>query len=200
MHRSRFVCLVLFCASFAFSLPTVRAATPSAAPPSAGPAVERTLKTLIGAIRYDKDDLAIKQLDIQAMADALLVGAPTPLTPAQRQTFAANFDQLLRQISFAKGRELFKYLDAVLYGPPQAHGDRVHCRCTVVVHRELKKQEILIEWVLMERAGKFVVVDMISGGESTLEAIRTDQVLPLLKEGGAEALLAAMRKQGATSQ
>ena len=159
------------------------------------PPAHKAVTTLISAIRYGKDELAAKQLDIAGMSTALLGPEAATLSPPQRQQFEAYLAQLLRRLSFVKGRELFAYLDAVLYDQPVPHGAQVHCRCTVVVHRELKKQEIPLEWVLSHHDGRFMVVDMISAGESTVAAIREEQILPLLQQGGPAALLQAMQKK-----
>ncbi len=177
------VCMTLWAAG-----PTFAAEVPSAP-------VHKSLKALIGGIRYGKDDLAARHLGLSKMAQTLLGEQASTLSPAQRQEFEKLFDQLVRKICFAAGRDLFAYLDAVLYAPAQAQGTQILCRSTVVVHRDLKKQEIPIEWTLEARGSDYLVVDMKTGGESTLAAIRQDQILPLLQEGGPEALLAAMRKK-----
>jgi ABC-type transporter MlaC component len=159
------------------------------------PAVQKSLKSFIAAIRYGKDAIAIKYISCEDMAQSLLGDTAAQMTPEQRQQFTAGLATLLQRLSFPKGRDLFKYLDAVLYDPATPQGDQVHCKSTVVVHRDLKKQEIPIEWVLVKRAGQYKIVDVVTTGESTMAAIRQDQILPLLKQGGVDALLAAVREK-----
>jgi phospholipid transport system substrate-binding protein len=160
-------------------------------------AVQKTLKTLVSSIRYSKDDIAAKQLSFEAMAKALLQDTWTTMSEPERKEFLTHLDTLMRRMSFAKGRDMFQYLDAVLYEPVKVQGEVAHCKSTVVVHRELKKTEIPIEWVLVKEGGAWKVADTVTMGESTTEGIRQDQVLPLLKEGGVPALLDAMRKKAA---
>jgi ABC-type transporter MlaC component len=171
----------------------------AAAPSADSAAVQKSLKSFIAAIRYGKDAIAIKYISCEDMAQALLGDSAAQMTAEQRQQFTAGLATLLQRLSFPKGRDLFKYLDAVLYDPATAQGDQVHCRSTVVVHRDLKKQEIPIEWVLVKRAGQYKVLDIVTAGESTTAAIRQDQILPLLKQGGVDALLAAVREKIATT-
>src|SRR5690349_17048936 len=129
------------------------------------------------------------------MAKALMAETWATMSPADQKEFVADLEILLRKISFTKGREMFQYLDAVLYDPVKMVGDAAHCKSTVVVHRDLKKTEIPIEWVLLKEGGQWKVIDTVTLGESTTAGIRQDQVLPLLKEGGVPALMDALRKK-----
>jgi hypothetical protein len=66
----------------------------------------------------------------------------------------------------------------------------------IVVHSKVKKDEIEIEYVLVKQDGKWLVHDTVNAqGESTLEGIRTEQVEPMLEDGGKEALLEALREK-----
>ena len=176
----------------------VLAQSASAAPAAPGPedkAVQKTLKTLISAVRYSKDDMASKQLAYGAMAQDLLGPTWAKVSPAEQKEFVSGLEVLLRKVSFQKGREIFQYLDAVLYEPVQVEGGKAKCKSTVVVHRDLKKSEIPITWVLVQENGQWKVMDTISMGDSTAEGIREDQVEPLLKEGGVPGLMSALRKK-----
>lgn len=165
------------------------------APSSADAAVQKVVKTLINAIRYKKDDLAAKQLGFESMARLLLDKDWALLSSAQQQAFIADFEVLMRAISFNKGREIFQYLDAIIYNQTKINGHEAHCKTTVVIYRNLKKTEIPIEWVLKEEKGQFRIVDTITAGESTAAGIRADQIVPLLQEGGPQALLQALHKK-----
>ena len=156
-------------------------------------AVQKPIKTLVGAIRYGKDDLAAQQLDFVAMGSALLGDAAQKLSVPQREEFQRLLTALLRKMSFPKGRELFKYLDAVVYSPATLQDAQMHCKSTIVVHRDMKKQELVIEWVVHKQGNVLQVVDMMTGGQSTLAAMRNEQVMPLMAQGGVDALLKAMQ-------
>lgn len=159
-------------------------------------AVQKTLKILIGAIRYKKDDLALKQLALPEMSQVLMGESWSTMQTSEKDAFLGDLATLLKGMCFPRGRDIFQYLDAVFYAPATFSEHEAHCKSTVVVHRELKKTEIVIDWVLHQQAGgAWRVVDTKMLGESTAEGIREDQVLPLLKEGGVAKVLEAMRTQ-----
>jgi len=178
------------CVIALFAAPTpVSAAAPSDA------VAQKTIKTLLNTIRYGKDDLAAKQVAFTTMAKELLADAWGKASAAEQKEIAEGLEVLIRRISFPAGRKMFKHLDAVLYDKVRTKGEQALCKTTVVVHRNYKKTEIIIDFVLVEEAGAWKVVDTILVGESTLEAIREDDVEPLLDEGGMAALLKALRKK-----
>ena len=158
-------------------------------------AVQQTLKTLVSSIRYSKDDKAAEQLSYEDMCKALFSDTWKTMSPADQKEAIANLEVLLRKMAFPKGREMFQYLDAVLYDPVKVDNGLARIKSTVVIHRDVKKSEIPIEWSLVKVGGKWKVVDTITMGDSTTQAIREDQVQPLLKEGGVPAVLEAMRKK-----
>lgn len=158
-------------------------------------AVQKTLKTLVNAIRYSKNDLALKQLDLDGMGQKLMGEAWAQMDEPQRKTFIKDLGRMLSGLSFSRGREIFQYLDAVLYAPSTASGSEVRCKSTVVIHRDLKKKEMPIEWVLHQEGASYKVVDTIFLGESTAEGVREEQVAPLLKDGGVAAVLKALSVQ-----
>ncbi|RYF05851.1 MAG: hypothetical protein EOO40_09925 [Deltaproteobacteria bacterium] len=139
--------------------------------------------------------MAAAQLDFAAMGKQLLAEDALKFTNVQREEFNSLLQRLVRKISFSKGHALFKYLDAVLYAPATLSGTQTHCKSTIVVHRELKKEEIGIEWILQKTGATYQVIDMVAGGESTTGAIRQEQIQPLLQQGGPAAVLEAMRKK-----
>ena len=163
-------------------------------------AVQKTLKTLVGSIRYGKDDTAAKQLAFTAMGKELLADDWSNLTPAEQSEVGHGLETVIRAASFAKGRDMFKYLDALLFEPARVSGDRAQVKSTIVVHRELKKTEVIIDWVLIKDGGSWKVLDTVMLGESTLKGLRDDQVVPLLKQGGTAAVLKALRDKVATVQ
>lgn len=175
-------------AAGAMALPNQAAAVPPTKQ------VQKPLKTIITAIRYGKFDLAAKQLDIGEMVERLMADKWAQMSDEDKKVMVSGFDRILRSTSFKKGQELFKHLDAVLYDKPRdgENGDAL-CKSTVVIHRNYKKTEMIIDWVLKKDGNAFKIYDIIMLGESTLEAIREDQIEPLLEEGGTAAVLKAMR-------
>lgn len=158
-------------------------------------AVQQTLKTLVNSIRYSKDDKAAEQLAYEDMCKALFSDSWKTMSPTDQKEAVSNLEVLLRKMAFPKGREMFQYLDAVLYDPVKVDNGQARIKSTVVIHRDVKKSEIPIEWSLVKVSGKWKVVDTVTMGDSTTQAIREDQVQPLLKEGGVPAVLEAMRKK-----
>jgi phospholipid transport system substrate-binding protein len=158
-------------------------------------AAQKSVRALINAIRYNKDDLAAKKLNFDGMARLLLADDYAQASTAQRQDFVASLGKLVTGTSFPKGRDLFHYLDALLFETATSQGDAMHVKSVVVVHRNLKKVELPIEWVLTRTAGQWQVVDIISMNESTAQGIREEEVLPLYKEGGLTQVLTAMHER-----
>ncbi len=156
-------------------------------------AVQKTLNTLINGIRYGKDDLAARQLAFGAMARGLLADDWAKLSPAEQTEVAKGLETVIRAISFAKGRDMFKYLDALLFEPSRVNGNEARAKSTIVVHRDLKKAEVIIDWVLVKDGAGWKVLDTVMLGESTMQSLRDDQVKPLLAKGGTAAVLKALR-------
>lgn len=166
---------------------------PSQAPQSvAGPdasAAQAAVKGLVGAIRYGKDAAARKRLGVDTMAKSLLGATYGRMDAQDRGHFVRGLGELLIADSFPRGREMFHYLDALLFAAPSRVGEQLHLPCTIVVHRELKKVEIAVTWVLGREEDAWKVVDIVAQNESTLAGIREQEVDPLLQEGGVKTLL-----------
>ncbi len=154
---------------------------------------QKALKGLVGAIRYGKDAAATKRLAFDVMAEELLAEKWQELGAAEKTEVINGLAAIVSALSFPKGRELFQYLDATLFEPVRLEGDRARIKSTFVVHRKLKKMEVVIEWVLVKQGASFRVLDTIMLGESTLASIRNEQVVPLLEKGGTKAVLEALR-------
>ncbi len=163
-------------------------------------AVQKTLKTLVNSIRYGKDDLAAKQLAFGAMARGLLTDDWGKFSPAEQAELTSGLETVIRAASFKKGRDMFQYLDALLFDAAKVTGDKAKVRSTIVVHRELKKAEIIIEWVLVNEGGAWKVLDTVMLGESTMASLRDEQVKPLFKQGGVAAVMKAMRDKVAETK
>lgn len=157
--------------------------------------IQKVIKTVVNAIRFNKDDVAAKQVAFRPMAEAIMDDAWKELDDAQKKEIVAGVETLIRRISFAKGREMFQHLDAILYNPIEVKGPKVNCRATVVVHRNYKKTEIVIDFVLVQDEGAWRIMDTVMAGESTTMGIHEDQVEPLLEKGGIPAVLKALREK-----
>lgn len=155
--------------------------------------VQKTIKVLINSIRYEKDDMAAKQVAFDVMIERLMGDAWKDVPDGDRKELIAGMEKLIRGISFPAGRGMFKYLDNILYEPVRVEGGVARCKSTVVIHRDLKKTEVAIDWVLAKSGAGWKVYDTVMLGESTLEGIREEQIGPLLKEGGVPAVMRALR-------
>lgn len=168
--------------------------TASAQAPSPAEA-QKPIKTLINAVRYSKDDLASKQVGYDVMVEKLMAESWKDASEADRKELITGMEKLIRGISFPAGRDIFKYLDNVLYDAPRVDGDSIKVKSTVVIHRDLKKSELGIDWVLAKSGGTWKIYDTVMQGESTLAGIREEQIRPLLKEGGVAAVKKAMHEK-----
>lgn len=153
---------------------------------------QKPIKMLIGAIRYGKDDLALKMLNIDKMSAEVNKNHWGKMSPAEQKEFTAGLGTLIKKLSFPKAREIFKHLDAVLYGKAEVKGKTATIKTTIVIHRAYKKTELVISWTLVKDKG-WKVLDTKTVGESTLKGIREAQVDPLVKEGQVALLMKTLR-------
>ena len=165
-----------------------------AAPPPAA-AVQKPLKTLINSIRYAKYDLAAKQLAFDEMVKRLLATDAAKFSADEQKEVTRAIEAIIRADAFTKSKDRFQYIDNVLYEEPRENGTDVLCKSTIVIHHELKKTELVIDWVLIKDAGAYKIVDMILLGEGIIAGIREDQVQPLLSEGGPAKVMETIRKK-----
>lgn len=194
------VCLALSAALVAFGAwPRAHVARAAVAPVAKAAvasgdaaAAQAAVKALVGAIRYNKDALALKRLDVRGMCQCLMGPQYKDLTAADKAHLEDGFGKLLTGVAFVRGRAMFHYLDALLFTAPSRQGDSLHLPSTIVVHRELKKVEVPVEWVLSQSGGAWRVVDIVAQNESTCAGIREEEVAPLIKEGGIDNMLRAL--------
>ena len=185
--------LAVIVALFAFALTAVPAEAKSQKKKTT--AYQKPVKMLIGAIRYKKDDMALKLLALDQMTVELNKNHLDKVSAAQKKAFAKNLGVLLKKLSFPKARDLFKHLDAILYDEPVVKGDRASIKSTIVVHRAYKKTELVITWSLLKKGKNWLILDTTTVGESTSAGIREDQVDPLFKEGGIKLVLQKMEEK-----
>lgn len=157
--------------------------------------VSKPLKTVVNSVRYGKDLLALKHFAGEQQGQVLAADQWAKATPAQQKEFVELFHQLFGKIAFPKIRKNFENLDTVLYDEPKVEGDKAEMASTILINHPLKKQELKVKYELVKLGGAWKVVDVSVIGDSMLKGIRDDQVQPLLKEGGWEGLLKAMREK-----
>ena len=172
-------------------LATLALALPVLAAPNE--AVTKPVKTVVQSVRFNKDDLALKQLANEEQGRFLLGEDWEKGTPAQRQEFTRLFNSLFSKIAFPKVRENFKNLTSITYEDPAVEGAKAKVKSTIVIEHPMKKQELKLKYAVVQDKSAWKVVDVSVLGDSMLTGIRDDQVRPLLKEGGWKALLDAMR-------
>jgi ABC-type transporter MlaC component len=163
-------------------------------------AFQKPVKVLIGAIRYGKDAMALKMLDLEQMTHQLNIHHWDKMSMAQRREFAVALGTLLRRLSFPKARDVFKHIDAILYDPGKVKGKQVILRNTIVIHRSYKKQEMVLTWTLVKARRGYKILDVKTVGESTIAGIREEQIDPLVKEGGVALLMKKLRQKLASTK
>jgi phospholipid transport system substrate-binding protein len=160
-------------------------------------AVVKPVKTVVQSVRYNKDDIALKQLANEAQGRFLLGDAWSQGTEAQRKEFTRLFNSLFSQIAFPKVRENFKNLASITYEDPKVEGDTAKVSSTIVIDHPMKKQEMKLQYTVTKDGGAWKVVDVAVLGDSMLTGIRDDQIKPIMKDGGWDNLLKLMREKDA---
>jgi phospholipid transport system substrate-binding protein len=176
-------------------LATLALALPALAAPNE--AVTKPVKTVVQSVRYNKDDLALKQLANEEQGRFLLGEDWDKGTDAQRKEFTKLFHSLFSKMAFPKVRENFKNLASITYEDPAVEGDKAKVKSTIVINHPMKKQEMKLHYSLTKEKADWKVVDVAVLGDSMLTGIRDDQVRPILKQGGWDHLLDLMRKKEA---
>jgi phospholipid transport system substrate-binding protein len=160
--------------------------------------VSKPLKTVINSVRYGKDLIALKNFAGEEQGKLLTAEYWAKGTDAQKAEFTKLFLELFGKMAFPKIRDSFKNLDTVLYDEPTLEGDKAKIGSTILINHPMKKQELKVTYDLVKGKSGWQVVDaQVKGGNSMLTDIRDDQVQPLLKEGGWDGLLKAMRDKAA---
>lgn len=155
--------------------------------------ISKPLKTVVNAVRYGKDVLALKSFAGEEQGKALLGNDWEKGSAAQRKEFISLFQTLFAKIAFPKIRKNFENLDTVLYDEPTVTGDSSSIASTVLINHPLKKQELKLKYAMAKGGGGWRVVDVSVLGDSMLTGIREDQIAPIMKEGGWDNLLGLMR-------
>ncbi len=160
--------------------------------------ISKPLKLVVNSVRYGKDLLALKSFDGEDQGKFLMGDDWAKGTDAQRKEFVELFHTLFAKIAFPKIRKNFENLDTVLYDEPKLNGDdKAEMASTILINHPLKKQELKVKYQLAKTKAGWQVIDVAVLGDSMLKGIRDDQIVPLLKEGGWDKTLQAMRDKAA---
>lgn len=164
--------------------------------------VSSPIKRLINAIRYEKDELALKSFDGQAQGIALFGAEFWTKQSAEQQTrFIKVLHDFFTVVAFPKLRKDFEHLETILYAEPtKLEEGRLKLRATIVVLHALKKDEVPVDFLLDSKNGTWLISDFWiapNGAEpvSFLARLKRDQVGPLLEKEGWEGLLKAMEQR-----
>ena len=157
--------------------------------------VAKPVKTVVQSVRYGKDLAALKNFGGEQQARFLLGDAWDKASEPQRKEFIELFHTLFAKIAFPKVRDNFKNLASITYEDPEVKGDEAHVASTIVIDHPLKKQELKLKYALAKDKTGWKVVDVAVLGDSMLTGIRDDQIRPLLKDGGWDAVIKAMREK-----
>ncbi len=170
-----------------------------AAPALAGPKqdVSKPLQVIVNSVRFGKDLQALKNFAGEEQGKFLVGDDWAKGTDAQRKEFIELFHLLFGKIAFPKIRKNFENLDTVIYDEPTITGDRASIPSTILINHPMKKQELKVKYELVKQSAGYKVIDVAVLGDSMLTGIRDDQIKPLLKEGGWDGVLKAMREKAA---
>lgn len=159
--------------------------------------VTKPLKVVLNGVRFNKDLTALKNFAGEQQGRFLLGDDWAKGTDAQRKEFVDLFHQIFGKVAFPKIRKNLENLDAVLYDEPKIEGDKADIASTILINHPLKKQELKVKYALLKSGAAWRVLDVSVIGDSMLKGIKEDQIEPLMKEGGWENLLKAMRDKNA---
>jgi phospholipid transport system substrate-binding protein len=153
----------------------------------------KPLAAIIGNVRQERDVKALTYFAAEEQGKFLTGEYWAKATPAQQQEFTKGFQEMFAKIAFPKVRKNFEHLATVLYEPPKTEGGKTTVASVISLDHPVKKQELKLKYWVAQEKGQWKVVDVAVLGDSMLEGVRDDQVLPLLKEGGWDKLLKAMK-------
>ena len=160
-------------------------------------AVQKPIKRLLKAIRYQKNELALANFDGNKQG-LLLFGQEWDKQSNQDQkTFVKSLHTFFTLIAFPKLRKDLQHLETITYTQAKKQGTDVLQSASIVVLHQLKKQEIKVDFVLSQnKKKKWLISDFtIGGGVSFLTRLKKDQIQPLMEKEGFQGLLQAMQKR-----
>lgn len=186
--KKKLLVFALACLMWGVALPErVEAASP----------VVRTLKIVVGAVRYGRHKIALRYFAGQAQGELLLEKNWKKASVKQRKEFVSLFQTLFAKIALRRVESRFKYLKTIVYDKPQVKGNKAMVNSTIVILHALKKQEMKLKYELRKVGKKWKVLDVTTIGDSMLTGIRNNQIRKIMKKGGWSRLLTLMRKRAA---
>ncbi len=162
-------------------------------------ATHKPIKVFVKAIRYGKDDLALRQVDGNAQAEFLLGEDWKQGTKAQQKEFIELFHVVFSASAFPKLKDNLQKIETIVYATPKIQGKTAKQGSTLVIQHALKKDEIELKYDLVKQGKRWKLVDVtFPGDKSLLTNLRDDQIQPLYEDGGWDNLLDVMRKRVAS--
>jgi ABC-type transporter MlaC component len=149
-----------------------------------------TVKKMVGAIRYKKNQKALTFIDTEIFSKNLLKGEYESLKPEEKKDFENAVKEFISHKSFATAHHYFHKID-MNYEKPIITGKEARVPSSIL-HNGSEK--IQFSWILFEKDGKYLVTDFFSEGKLASETTRTEQVIPLLKKEGIAKVIEAIKK------
>ncbi|HWP64578.1 MAG TPA: ABC transporter substrate-binding protein [Candidatus Limnocylindria bacterium] len=142
------------------------------------------------------EDIVLKSMDFETLARLTMARNWTKLTPAQQEEFRQEFR---RHLSATYGRRIDDYRNetvTVLGTREEARGDQT---VKTRINRGGGTADVLVDYRLRQRDGEWKIIDVVIEGVSLVANFRS-QFQELMAQGGAENLLAALRRKTAEEQ
>ncbi len=156
-----------------------------------GKAALAAVKKMVGFIRYEKNDLALKQVGLVPVSEYLMGSYYSKATAEQRSRFQELLGEYVELRAFPLALKYFKDID-LSYDEPVVKGDAVHVRSSLLYSGS---EQLVFTWVLAEHDGKYVVTDFLdASNKSSMKTNRDKQIQPVLKQKGVAGLIKQMEQ------
>lgn len=150
-----------------------------------------SIKKMVGFIRYEKNELALKQVGLEPVSEYLMGSYYGQATPDQRAQFQKLLGEYVELRAFPLALKYFKDVD-LSYDEPVQKGDAYHVSSSL---NYAGSEQLVFTWVLQEHDGKYVITDFLdSTGKSSMQTNRDKQIQPVLKQKGVAGLLKTMEQ------
>jgi ABC-type transporter MlaC component len=155
--------------------------------------VDKPVKIAIKGIQAKQYDLASQQLDYDAMSRIVMGQYWDQMSEDQKKEMTAGVEVLIKKISFPRGTEMFQHLSTINYGKPSIKGSKAKIKTTIVVYQNYKKAEVVMNFELKKNGNKWKIAEIIMMDEPILGGIYLDEIKPMVKKGGIDSVMKAMR-------
>jgi ABC-type transporter MlaC component len=188
-----FILFALF-EAFILTAPTEQPTTTTPTKPDKQ--ITKTVRSIVANLRYARRDPSVQLLDTTAIAQTIIGSPWDNLSVEQKNELASSFGVLIIHNFIKKTSQDFRALDAhVIENITLDNPNAAHCKSTMMIHRNMKKEQIPLEWQLHQQNQQWRITDISIHGESTIQHIKTDQIQRLLARGGIDMLLNILRKK-----